>query len=132
MPLTSPSVTPKTGPSGKWVLPVGLLMATIHFAAGFSGQVVFEPLPWDMSHHYLGGQAFQQALATGSLATMVDQLRATDLYPPGHSLWLGLWLQLTRTSPVSGVLFQLSTLWACILGLWVCSHRVFNDHRARV
>ncbi len=75
------------------------------------------PLPWDMSHHYLGALAFRDALAEGSPAELAHVLLDHDLYPPGHSLLLGGWILVAGESAPSLFLFRVLAPWMLLLGV---------------
>ncbi len=78
------------------------------------------PLPWDAAGHYLRALEVRDALRTFSPVAVTRSLLAADLYPFGHPLALGIWIALAGESGTSAFLFQLLTLWSCVLGAWLC------------
>ncbi len=75
------------------------------------------PLPWDMSHHYLGALQIRDAVRDFSLPELGRALFEPDLYPPGHSLILGSWLLIAGESGLSVFLFRCLILWVFVLAL---------------
>lgn len=78
------------------------------------------PLPCDQAQPLLEALSFQSALSHLSWRSLADCLFAPDLYPPGHSILLGLWLTLGGSGPASLQLFKLATLCGCLVALWLC------------
>ncbi len=67
------------------------LLATLNLLASPHFDLA-SPLPWDMSHHYLGALEFRDALMRGSVAELSESLLQKDLYPPVHSILFGTWI----------------------------------------
>lgn len=75
------------------------------------------PLPWDMSHHFLGALQCRDAIAHHSLSNFSRALFESDLYPPGHSVILGSWLLAVGSSTLSLFLFRCFVLWIFVLAM---------------
>ncbi len=75
------------------------------------------PLPWDMSHHFLGALQFKDAIAHHSLPEFGRAFLESDLYPPGHSIVLGSWLLAAGSSSLSLFLFRCFVLWIFVLAM---------------
>lgn len=76
------------------------------------------PLPWDMSHHYLGALTIRDGIRDASPAKLVAALRESDLYPPGHSVLLGAWLAACGRSNASVRAFQLCSWLLLLAAVW--------------
>lgn len=76
------------------------------------------PLPWDMSHHYLGALSIRTGICNASPAMLVAALRESDLYPPGHSIMLGTWMAAFGERSKSVRAFQLSSWLFLLWVLW--------------
>ncbi len=115
----------------RWLLPVALVAASVMcLATAPRPQSPDVPLPWDMAHHYGGALEIRDALRAASGQDLVASLRAPDLYPPGHSVMLGVWLLVAGESATSARLFQMATLWACVGGLWLACRGARDRERA--
>ena len=102
------------------LLPGGLLAAALIFLMFQPSPEVLRPLPWDMSHHYLGACDFADAVASGHPVAVRRQFLAADQYPPGHSVLLGSWLLAAGRGLRSWLLFQFVSLVAAVVAVWCC------------
>ena len=100
------------------ILAVLLAAGMIHLLV-WSGEGVPEPLPWDEAHHYLGASEMRAAMESGSLQRLREVLLAEDMYPPGHSILLGLWMLAFGEGHASLAMFHLWSLWLCFGGLLI-------------
>ena len=108
---------------GDWLgLAGGVVLVFVFLSLSPSGgRPSLVPLPWDMAHHYLGALQVTRALQSGDLSQVVTEIQRADLYPPGHSLWLGAWLAVWGESTRSLQLFQASVVLLAVCGLWMGS-----------
>ncbi len=88
------------------------------------------PLPWDMSHHFLGALSIRDGIRDASPQKFVAALREGDLYPPGHSVILGAWLAACGESSASVRAFQLCGWFFLLATLWAARGRLpIGDRR---
>jgi len=115
---------------------LGLLAAAAAAAAVFlllvlpGAREARSHLTWDECQHLLGGMEVHDALAEGGGARLERALLQADLYPPGHSLWLGAWMRAFGDSDASLEAFKLSTLLVAVVGLWLGSLTLERGRRA--